>query len=86
MTSSGGRGLFVGRVVHKAFLEVNERGTEAAAAMGAEVTLGGTRVIETVPFIPTVAADRPFLFLIRDRGSGAILFLGRLADPSVSPA
>ncbi len=85
MTSDGGGDLFVGRVLHKAYVEVNERGTEAAAVMAAELS-GGSRVIDTIPFVPAVRADRPFLFVIRDRVSGAILFLGRLADPALSPA
>ncbi len=63
-------------VIHKAFVDVNEEGTEAAAA---------TAVVAATPGPPTTIhvfrADRPFVFLIRDRQSGAILFLGRLADP-----
>jgi serpin B len=67
----GTRGLYLTDVVHKAFVEVNEKGTEAAAATGA----AGSR---SSP--PLFKADRPFLFLIRDR-SGNILFLGRLVNP-----
>jgi serpin B len=76
---TGTRGLFISLVVHKAFVDVNEEGTEAAAATGAVATVS-TRAFE-VP--EEFLADRPFLFLIRDRASGCILFLGRLADPAV---
>jgi serpin B len=59
-------------VEHKAFVEVNERGTEAAAATG----IGGWGGVPKV-----FRADHPFVFLIRDNRSGSILFLGRLVDP-----
>ena len=72
--------LFVSSVCHKAFLEVNERGTEAAAssigAIRMTACLGGK-----TPPIPKFRADHPFLFAILDR-SGTILFLGRVADPT----
>jgi serine protease inhibitor len=69
--------LFVGAVLHKAFLEVNEKGTEAAAAIG----LRYEHEESPHALVPTFRADRPFLFLIRDRSSGAILFIGRFARP-----
>ncbi|KAL9985006.1 hypothetical protein ACROYT_G007359 [Oculina patagonica] len=68
--------LFVSKVVHKAFVEVNEEGTEAAAATGVGVNLTSFHPM------PTFKADHPFLFLIRHNSSGAILFLGRLMKPS----
>ncbi|KAL9959830.1 hypothetical protein ACROYT_G033187 [Oculina patagonica] len=68
--------LFVSQVVHKAFVEVNEEGTEAAAATGVGVDAACLRPK------PTFKADHPFLFLIRHNSSGAILFLGRLMKPS----
>jgi serpin B len=71
--------LFISSVVHKAFVEVNEEGTEAAAATA--VTLGGTSSAVPPPK-PVFRADHPFVFLIRDNKSGTILFLGRLADPT----
>ena len=75
--------LYISMVLHKAFVEVNERGTEAAAAtavmMLAEVGVPPGQ--PTVPFVPTFRADRPFLLLIRDVHTGSILFMGRLADP-----
>ena len=68
--------LYVQAVVHKTFIEVNEEGTEAAGATG--ISLGVT----SAPSRPAVfRADRPFLFAIRHAPSGALLFLGRVADP-----
>ncbi len=68
--------LFVSDVLHKAFVSVNEAGTEAAAATA--VVVGDTGVPESA----TVLVDRPFLFVIRDQPTGAILFAGRVVDPS----
>ena len=68
--------LFIGKVIHKAFIEVNEQGSEAAAA---------TAVIMKRTAMPQHAqfhANRPFIHLIRDRETGAILFMGRIADPT----
>lgn len=73
--------LFLGPVFHKAFVDVNEEGTEAAAATAAVVTRGGIGSTPSPP-VPVFRADHPFLLAIVDRRSGAILFLGRLADPS----
>jgi serine protease inhibitor len=72
--------LFISKVLHKAFVEVNEKGAEAAAATAA-IMVPKDAKRETRPFIPEFRADRPFLFLIRDRESGAILFLGRVTQP-----
>ena len=71
--------LFLAKVLHKTFVEVNEKGTEAAAATAVEGGLGGMPVM--VPFVPTFRADKPFVFLIRDKPTGSILFLGRMAHP-----
>ena len=68
--------LFIQEVVHKAFVDVNEEGTEAAAATGVVV---GVTAMPAQPLV--VRADRPFVFLIRERRSGAILFLGRVVEP-----
>jgi len=75
--NGGKEPLWIGEVIHKAFVEVNEEGTEAAAAT-AVVMVGAAPAPEEPP---VVRCDRPFLFLIRDTRSGAILFLGRLVNP-----
>jgi serpin B len=68
--------LSISAVLHKAFVEVNEEGTEAAA-------------VTAIPFVgalpkppPIFRADHPFVFLIQDKQSGTILFIGRATDPS----
>ncbi len=71
--------LYIAYVAHKAFVDVNEKGTEAAAATG--VAMARAAVLAAVPFIPTFRADRPFVFAIRDVKTGTILFLGRLTNP-----
>jgi len=71
----GDRDLLIQDVVHKGFVAIDERGTEAAAATA--VLVGDT----SVPERAVLAVDRPFLFLIRDRPTGAVLFLGRVVDP-----
>jgi serpin B len=71
---TGSKGLFIDGVVHKALLEVDEEGTEAAA---------GTAVVIKKGAAPKrFSADHPFIFLIRDNKTGAILFIGRIADPT----
>ena len=68
--------LHIDDVVHKAFVSVDEAGTEAAAASA--VIVGTT----SMPLEPvTVTLDRPFVFLIRDIQTGAILFIGRVMNP-----
>ncbi|CAE6485560.1 MAG TPA: serpin family protein [Candidatus Nitrosotenuis sp.] len=67
--------LYIGKAVHKAFVDVNEVGTEAAAATGIEARL------QSGP--PAVfKADHPFIFLIQDNETGQILFMGRVVDPT----
>jgi serpin B len=74
---NGGREpLLISNVLHKAFVDVNEEGTEAAAATAVIVARGGP------PPRPIVfRADHPFVYLIRDRRTGCILFMGRMANP-----
>lgn len=73
---TGGKDLFISQVVHKAYVDVNEEGTEAAAATGVEMR------VTALPMQPPVfRADRPFLFVIKDNGTGAILFMGRVVKP-----
>lgn len=76
---TGDRSLYVSDVIHEATIEVDERGTEAAAATGvaARLTSAPTDEVELV-------VDRPFLFTIRDVATGAIVFLGSVANPALS--
>ncbi|HEX5218709.1 MAG TPA: serpin family protein [Verrucomicrobiae bacterium] len=72
--------LFVSEVFHKTFLNLDEKGTEAAAATA--VAMVATNAAEWKPAKPIeVRVDRPFLFAIQHRASGACLFLGRVNDP-----
>ena len=73
--------LYVSQVLHKAFVEVAEKGTEAAAATAVLFKEKAEKDRKMVPFTPTFRADRPFAFLIRDRRCGAVLFLGCLLRP-----
>ena len=76
--------LFVSQVVHRAVIEVDESGTTAAAASANVITTVSALPLPPPP--PVFRADHPFLFAIRERASGAILFLGRVVDPEGSPA
>ena len=71
--------LYISSAVHKAYIDVSEKGTEAAAATGARMGMGAAG-IQPEP-VAEFLADRPFLFLIQDQMSGCILFLGRVANP-----
>lgn len=66
--------LYISRVQHKTFIDVHEKGTEAAGATA--VGIG----ITSLP--PEVSFDRPFLFVIRERSTGTLLFVGRVVDPT----
>ncbi|MDG2127826.1 MAG: serpin family protein [Fuerstiella sp.] len=77
---TGGRNLFLSVVIHKAFVDVNEEGTEAAAATG--IVMKPPSAAIQAPKEPSVfRADHPFVFMIRDHRNGAIMFLGRITDP-----
>ena len=75
--------LFFSAVLHKAYVEANEEGTEAAAATAVLVEVTASPGFHIPPRVPIFRADHPFLFAIRDRNSGAILFLGRITDPTL---
>jgi serpin B len=72
------RGLAISEVVHKAFVDVDEQGTEAAAATGITMRATAMRMPEQAIVF---RADHPFLFLIRDTRTGVVLFIGRLMNP-----
>lgn len=71
---SGRRDLFIGNIVHKGFISVDEKGTEAAAATGVRADTD----FVTTPV--TLSFNRPFLFVIRDRDTGLVLFMGKVAS------
>ena len=73
----GTGGLFIGDVIHKAFINVAEKGTEAAAATAVIMKDGGLSMVDMY-----VLANQPFLYFLRDQPTGAILFMGRVLDPS----
>ena len=71
--------LLISDVLHKAFVSVDEAGTEAAAATA--VIVGVTRGVVAEPEPVEMVVDRPFVFLIRDRTTGTLLFVGRMLEP-----
>jgi len=72
---TGTKDLFISKVIHKAYVDVNEEGTEAAAATAVVM-------MKSVAVMPLeFKADHPFVFLIRENHTGSILFIGRIVDP-----
>ena len=74
---TGGKHLYITKVIHQAVIEVNEEGSEAAAATA---VIMGTK--SAAPRVVEFTADRPFIFLIRHKATGTILFMGRVANPA----
>lgn len=75
--------LYISDVFHKAFVAVDEKGTEAAAATAVVQVVGGAGLLQNLQKPPPVfKADHPFLFLIQDIQSDAVLYMGRLVDPT----
>ena len=74
----GTRSLYIADVIHQAFVEVNEEGTEAAAATAVIIMKSSAPVEEPVPVF---RADHPFIFIIKDDETGLILFMGRVVHP-----
>ncbi|MCK5097647.1 MAG: serpin family protein, partial [Desulfobacteraceae bacterium] len=72
----GTRNLYISEIFHKAFIQVNEKGTQASAGSGAVMGLGG------ISSNPLFIADHPFIFFIFDRFSNTILFMGRVTNPT----
>ncbi len=75
---STGNNLKISNVFHKAFIEVNEEGTEASAATAVVIAM------KSIGIERTFIANRPYVFLIREKTSGLILFMGRINDPTKS--
>jgi serpin B len=76
---ANGESLMISEVVHKAFVDVNEQGTEAAAATAVVLAPTSAPVQPEQPVV--FRADHPFVFLLRDGRTGAILFAGRVSNP-----
>jgi serpin B len=74
---TGARDLYIGSVLHKAFVAVDEKGTEAAAATAVIMEVTSAPAGEPI----TITVDRPFIYLIRDEQTGNVLFLGRVVNP-----
>jgi len=72
--------LYISGVTQKTFVDVHEKGTEAAA-----VTVVTMAMTSVGPSYPIMRVDRPFLFAIRERSSGALLFVGKMMDPAAAP-
>jgi serpin B len=75
---SGLKDLSIGLVLHQAFVEVNEEGTEAAVATAVAMQKNSVMPIEA----PVFRANHPFLFLIKENKTGDILFMGRVTNPT----
>ncbi|XP_059279257.1 serpin-ZX-like [Lycium ferocissimum] len=78
--SPTGSNLYVSSIFHKSFIEVNEEGTEAAAATAGVVKLRSVMVEEKIDFV----ADHPYLFLIREDATGVVLFVGSVLNPLIN--
>jgi serpin B len=76
---TGQRDLSISQVIHQAFIDVNEEGTEAAAATAVVMEQS---IARPKPKIPVFRADHPFVFMIQQKDSGNILFLGRVMNPT----
>ncbi|NVO08838.1 MAG: serpin family protein [Bacteroidales bacterium] len=75
---SSGNNLKISNVFHKAFIEVNEEGTETSAATAVVIAM------KSIGIERTFIANRPYIFLIREKSSGLVLFMGRINDPTKS--
>lgn len=84
MTATGKKDLKIDEAIHQAFVEVNEEGTEAAAATAVVmVPLWAAHGPHKEPKIPIFRADHPFIFLIQQKSTGNILFIGRVVNPNL---
>jgi serpin B len=79
---TGDKSLSISAAIHKAYIDVDETGTEAAAATAVVMSAMAMRPMAPPPPPIIFRADHPFLFLIRENATGAILFLGRVTDPT----
>jgi len=77
----GSKNLFISDVIHKAYVDVNEQGTEAAAATAVVMNWAAAARLQ---IRRSSGADHPFVFLIQDKETGTILFIGRVTNPAGS--
>jgi len=77
---TGKKDLFISEVIHQAFIDVDEKGTEAAAATA--VVMKCTSAAPSAD-VKEFVADHPFIFLIKDNATGALLFMGKIMDPQI---
>jgi len=75
------QGLKISRVLHQTFIDTNEEGTEAAAATVVEIV---STTASPTPLVVKVILDHPFLYFIRETSTGAVLFIGRVSDPTIN--
>lgn len=75
------QGLKISRVLHQTFIDTNEEGTEAAAATVVEIVLLSA---SPTPLVVKIILDHPFLYFIRETSTGAVLFMGRVSDPTIN--
>lgn len=75
------QGLKISRVLHQTFIDTNEEGTEAAAATVVEIVLTSA---SPTPLVVKIILDHPFLYFIRETSTGAVLFMGRVSDPTIN--
>ena len=84
---TGNKDLFISAVLHKAFVAVDEQGTEAAAATAIIGVLGSAAAtgvaMRKTAIRPIFRADHPFIFIIKDNVSQSILFMGKVANPTI---
>jgi len=74
---NGNLDLFISQVIHQAYVKVDEKGTEAAAATAVVMTLTSSATPSNI-----FRADHPFIFIIQERETGNILFIGRMSNPA----
>ncbi len=78
------KGLKISKVIHKAFIDVSEKGTEAAAATAVIMTTVTTSLNHYENPIKYFNAYHPFIFMIKDKATGSILFMGKVMKPSIT--
>jgi len=78
------KGLKISKVIHKAFIDVSEKGTEAAAATAVIMTIVTSSLNQYENPIKYFNADHPFIFMIKDKATGSILFMGKVMKPSIT--